>query len=285
MTSPKGWAKQAGASRRVLLVLGLGVAGLSLLFLLAVLVLTAWRVGALPSQSTTETATQLQGIIAAVNLVLVVVLAATTVYYAIQNKRMADEMRSAREFTVHPRIALDLPFLGPFYVLVRVVNVGLGPAFDVRLRLVFEATPASGRPTTEREWRTPLLAPGHHQDFDVSGPGGVPVTFTDLPKEFSRIRLIGTMSDGLGNSSSIDETMSDLADWVQRINSAEALLPIDHLEKAADSLEEIKRTVKSWSAISGGLRVRTDQDLAREMENARRRRDEMVEQDRPGTGQ
>jgi len=57
---------------------------------------------------------------------LTAVLVFVTIYYAIQNRRMAQEMRRAREALIRPKLALDFHRLGPTAMTLGVKNIGPG---------------------------------------------------------------------------------------------------------------------------------------------------------------
>jgi len=73
-----------------------------------------------------------------------------TIYYAIQNRRMAQEMRRAREALIRPKLALDFHRLGPTAMTLGVKNIGPGPAFAIDIKMVYEPITGTRCPRRDR---------------------------------------------------------------------------------------------------------------------------------------
>ena len=146
---------------------------------------------------------------------LTLALVAVTTYYAVQNRRMVKELSKTRELSVLPKLALEFLRLGPTAMDVLVKNVGLGPALEIDVRLIFEPLPNSETPVEtpveDCRWRRNILAPGEQKDFFP--PGDLNDNLNRLPREYKEIRLIGTMKDATGKTHVIDEAFSDLSGW------------------------------------------------------------------------
>jgi hypothetical protein len=91
---------------------------------------------------------------AVINAVAIVVLVAVNVYYAVQNGRVLEEMRSTRLLNVRPRLALGIHMPGPTTGFVTVTNVGSGAALDVDVNLELQAQPGAVRLSEQQRWRT-----------------------------------------------------------------------------------------------------------------------------------
>jgi hypothetical protein len=148
---------------------------------------------------------------------LTLVLVAVTCYYAVQNRRMAIEMRRGREAAVRPKLALDLHLLGPTAMTVAIKSVGSGVAFDVRVRLVF-APLAEDAPDVVQHWQHNVLPAG--DQHDLLPPGGLNDNVNGLPASFRSIRLTGTMQDANGISHTVDECIADLGQWRKALGEA-----------------------------------------------------------------
>lgn len=69
----------------------------------------------------------------AITLGATVVLVIVTGYYALQNKRMADEMESNRRYQFRPALKIERTYLSLGSQLdVKISNIGLGPAKNIR---------------------------------------------------------------------------------------------------------------------------------------------------------
>jgi hypothetical protein len=151
-------------------------------------------------------------VLAIINAVAIVVLVAVTGYYAWQNRRMVDEMRSTRLLNVRPRLALGVHMPDPLVGFITVTNVGSGAALDVDVELALEAA-AIGTPSERQRWREHLLLPLERADFVPPRPiGGMPA----LCKAFPVVTLRGAMSDALGERHPVDERIDIKAAWDAR---------------------------------------------------------------------
>lgn len=100
----------------------------------------------------------------AVTALLTFALVAVTVYYAVQNRRMANEMARARGQAILPKLALDFHRLGPTAMTVAIRNVGPGAAFEIAVRLSFIPV-ADGTAPEERELRLAVLSSDDQRDY------------------------------------------------------------------------------------------------------------------------
>ncbi len=93
---------------------------------------------------------------------LTAVLVGATIYYAFQTHKTVEEMKRARAAQVLPRLVPTFAKLPAANVLLRVVNVGSGPAFNVDVELVLEPF---GDPI---RYVSPVMAPGEFQDWTAA---------------------------------------------------------------------------------------------------------------------
>lgn len=66
-----------------------------------------------------------------------VVLVGINAYYSWQTRQEIAEMKKARKTEFMPHIKVALAFLGPLALILRITNVGKGPAIDVKTMITF----------------------------------------------------------------------------------------------------------------------------------------------------
>lgn len=69
---------------------------------------------------------------------LTAVLVIATIYHAKQTRETVKEMKASRSVQVLPRLVPTLAKLPAAQVLLRVVNAGAGPAFNVDVQLILD---------------------------------------------------------------------------------------------------------------------------------------------------
>lgn len=177
----------------------------------------------------------------AATALLTAVLIAVTVYYAIQNKRMAVEMRrsreeaaAAREEAMKPVLGLEFHRLGPTSMTVAIRNVGPGTAFDIDVRMQFIPLSDDAQPDEQR-WRGNLLRTGEQHDF--MPPGELNNNMNTLPERYREIRLAGTVRDAEGRQHNVGASFGDLAEWREALSGARQRWVIPDAERRlADEL-------------------------------------------------
>jgi hypothetical protein len=149
---------------------------------------------------------------------LTAALVLITGYYAWQTRLMVKEMAATRAVQLLPRLALEFQSISPTKCLVRVVNVGPGPALDVALTVRFDA--GEGRESIERSWSTSVMAPGEHRDFFPPDPAQSIPDLKELAARYGRIELRGGCRDALGAEHTIRDELEDLVAWQQALHEA-----------------------------------------------------------------
>ncbi len=170
------------------------------------------------------------------NVVLAVltgVLVVVVGYYAFQTHLTVRELKAARAAQVLPRLIPALGLLGAGNTLLRVVNVGSGPALGIDL--YFSLEPGG----EERHWTTAVVAMGEHHDFvpAPNEPNGL-VGLDALTSKYELFRLRATFKDALGVTHSADESLDVRQEW-ESLKAVKRVLPPDHLEEISKSLKKI----------------------------------------------
>jgi hypothetical protein len=172
---------------------------------------------------------------------LTAVLVVVTAFYAWTNRQALREMALAREQGVLPKLAIRLDPVGPLHSKLRLVNVGLGAARDVRVVLHFDTVDDDLEGPT-RTWRTNVLAPGEFAAFnlpDVPGGGGMDNRgFVDTHR---CIRLTGDMKDVLGKEHAVNEIIEDLVGWWTVVTESHQSLPQDRLAEIAKAINRLAK--------------------------------------------
>ena len=173
--------------------------------------------------------------LAIINGIAIVVLVGITGYYALQTKRMAEEMRAARLLNLLPKLVLDVEMIGPAFGDVVVRNVGPGAAVDVDLTLMFE-----GSEPEERRWLAHVIAPGEKHEFlPADGIGSMDALVAKHPT----IALSGTLRDALGQTHTVAERINVAAAWA-RLKSAQHRWEESAERRVVRELEKIREELR-----------------------------------------
>lgn len=113
------------------------------------------------------------------------VLVAVTTVYVVLTWGMVREMRRTRESELEPHLIASLEPMGSNYGMIRVQNIGGGPALNVEIVI-------SVRPENEslrRTWRSPTAWPSQIDEFLMpsSSPSGQLPTLKQLESEYAEV--------------------------------------------------------------------------------------------------
>jgi hypothetical protein len=140
--------------------------------------------------------------------VLTGVLIAVTAWYADRTHEMVREMRAARAAQVRPKLVPTIDRLGPNALTPKVLSVGPGPAFDVKVKLTLHPDGPSA------DYVAGVVTPGRGQALLFRDPASHQVLVTiDEMSRYDRVHLTGSCKDALATSMTVDETL-DLAAYV-----------------------------------------------------------------------
>lgn len=176
---------------------------------------------------------------AVVTAAVTVVLVLATIYYAWQNRRMAQEMKKARELQVRPHLVPTLRYLGASQGFLRIVNVGPGSA--LRVDVVLRLEPG----TWERRWTGPIVVPGEAHDYRVDDESGEMLDLHTLTQRHTHFHLSGSCEDALGVTHQIEQRVEIREAW-RLAQAANEILPQDPHVQAAAALEGIKGALADW---------------------------------------
>ena len=179
--------------------------------------------------------------------VFTLALVVVTIYYALQTKRMVEEMRAtraesrlARELSVLPKLAIDLDTITGMFVGLKLTNVGQGPALEVELIVAFEPAEGSSLPRDERPWRANVLARNEWLRFvPPRSEQGKPLEVPALGRAYKEATVKGRMHDALGRQHEVEERVSDLAGLHELTTQAMVLLEKD---RVAEELRQLRKS-------------------------------------------
>lgn len=174
-------------------------------------------------------------------------LVVATVYYALQTKRMVEEMEAtrkesslARELSVLPKLAIDLATITGMFVGLKLTNVGQGPAIEVELTIAFEPVEGASRPRDERPWRVNVIARDEWLRFvPPRDERGEPLDVPALGQAYKEVSVKGRMLDALGREHEVDERVSDLAGLHELTTGAMVLVEKDRVR---EELRELRKS-------------------------------------------
>lgn len=188
----------------------------------------------------------------ATTAILTAALVIVTSYYAWMNRAMVAEMKRARDAAVLPKLALEFHRLGPTAMTLAVKSVGLGAALNVDVSVTWESVDGGSAPAFR--WRTNVLVPGEQADFLPPGDS-VGDSLNTLPANFTRVRLVGSMSDAAGNQHAVSESFEDLPEWRAVLAGAHQRWVIaDRERRAADELyKKFERPMRDLTRATDGV--------------------------------
>jgi hypothetical protein len=167
-------------------------------------------------------------------------LVCVTAYYAIQTGKTVKEMKKAREAEFLPHLKLSIVFLGPVNILIKIVNVGRGPAMNVKVKHWLE-----GLKNAERSWNVPLLMPSQYEEFRIpTGKDSYETSAKFFKKERRKLGMEAVCTDILGNQKEFKDVV-DVKEMIDSLISAGANYKEDELHRIRRELEGIKKELGS----------------------------------------
>lgn len=148
-------------------------------------------------------------VLAGVTLGLVVVtgaLARFTKHLVGEARTTRYEMEESRLLTIRPLLAFDVMVLGGRIGELFIKNVGQGPAFDVRLSILFEHQRGPDR----REWREFTMVPGESHELHL--PDLFHRDMRTCESESLAVSISGSMRDSEDLIIDIEESL-DVSEW------------------------------------------------------------------------
>ncbi|MFP3881277.1 MAG: phage holin family protein [Actinomycetota bacterium] len=231
------------------LVTWLGAAGT----LLAVVVISVWVSGGI-SVSLTPTE-WLAAALVLVNLIL----AGITFYYARQAKSTADytwqlaqrtgdmaeatqstvqEMRESRQLSIRPKLALNVHMIDPDFGVITVTNIGQGTALDVKAKL--ELTFKDGASQTRDLLVKTFLSNERHQYLPKHPGKKEPLEMEDFALTTTSVRLSGVMKDVYDDEYEVADDLDVWEVW-SLMTRAERRITEDPLRTTSRELEAIRK--------------------------------------------
>lgn len=175
-----------------------------------------------------------------VNVGLVAVLVAATIFYARRTHDMVGEMREGRKNQLLPKLKLGLRHIGPSHTDVKIINVGPGPATDIEFELWF------GQDTeNKRQWTVPLMVSGEDiLHFFPDLPKGGAATNVQFAELYKTISLKARYSDIFHQKHEIMDTLDFATYWNQVIASGQ-LVKVDNVEEIRRQTEKISKHLET----------------------------------------
>ena len=172
-------------------------------------------------------------------ILLTVILACITAYYAWQTKRSVMALEESTKAQFKPFIKASLSMIGPVALDLMVVNIGKGSAVDVSIRFhVIEI------PNSERQWTQELMLPDAHQKFFI--PTGQ--TQTQLQTEFfennqTTLEFEWECKDILGKRH-FGNKQIDITEFVRQMNRTQAMYEENFEDEVSRATKEISDNIR-----------------------------------------
>lgn len=204
-----------------------------------------------------------------------------TVVYALLTATLVRETRQMREAQTEPRIEVAIAPKEEYVniVTLRVKNIGLGPAYDVRFDLRGEEDSDGEKELIADFSKTQFLRRG----LRYLGPGQeLRSSYTQMTKNFE-VKIRSRITVSVSYQSATEKQYSEeVPIWFEELEGY-GRIGTPHLYSIAKSLEKIERNVDHLS--SGFRRLRVDvfseQDRERESAQWERTQEELLKEPSP----
>lgn len=170
-----------------------------------------------------------------------VVLAGVTIWYAYSTNEILKEQRVARKATVIPKVLGKLEFLAPTFLVLRIENVGKGPAINAFVE--FKVLPGEGK----HKWNNTLITPGEYSRLTLPVPREEENSNIFFEK-YDSIEFKCKYEDLYGETYN-EEYKIDLKEFNKGLRGEHTYVLWeehieDHIKKLSETLEQIKQKLK-----------------------------------------
>lgn len=169
-------------------------------------------------------------------------------------------MQAARAAQVLPRLVPTIRVFAPDYGMLRVVNVGPGPAIDVDAELRLEPGEWAKR------WTASVIVSGQHEDFypHADGESSKPILrLTPMAETYQHFRIVGSCKDTTGTRHEVDERF-DMREWWTFTTESGHAFEEDWAKKSAGQLEKIAKELHRWNSDRSHDRANAAHRMARQ---------------------
>lgn len=187
-----------------------------------------------------------------VSVFVTVILVVINICYAWQTRQTIVEMERARKAEFLPYIKTRLDFLGPKFLILRMTNVGKGPAMDIDATVSFS-------PSNEvRYWKQNMMSPDEFHRILL--PDG---NIDTVCEKAQKITMKGNYRDILGQAFYIDEEINT-REFIGEIQQLPQLIEPDLGRLVSDIKDELRSLTSEMrhirQAISSERRNRRPKD-------------------------
>jgi hypothetical protein len=181
-----------------------------------------------------------------INVFLVLALVGITAFYAWRTHNMVQEMRKTRHSQLMPKLKLGILHLGPTFSVIRISNVGSGPALNVQLKLWFGA-----KRDNQNYYTSPVMTVGEDVQFLFpKKPDGNYPNSDEFAEIWQTITMKARYFDALDKEYKIEETLNFKEYW-EKTKSAGVRVQEDNLKEIEKNTKEIADQIKD---ISGSIK-------------------------------
>lgn len=195
--------------------------------------------------------------LATISLVIV------TAYYAWHTRQTVQQMKKATEASFLPHLKLSIVPFGPVAILMKIANVGRGPALNVSVSFKIRQMPE-----TERSWETSLLSPGDSQRFAIPvGKDKYESSMNYFRDRDADIDMKAKYKDIFKNPHEVEDSVN-LKEYVQQFQRVSAMLEEDESTKIRREMEKTRKALEHFE--SRGLRIITKEEEKEERERLKK---------------
>jgi hypothetical protein len=167
-------------------------------------------------------------------VVVTAVLVGVTGFYAWQTKKTVESLEKSTRYQFYPFLKAYLGMKGPTHLELIIMNVGKGPAKDVEVEFLVEASP-----NTRKKWRHQLLMPDDFQKFLVpKNESEVETEIAYFENNQTTLRIKTSYSDLLNNPLSNEQTI-DVTSYVKQFKNIFSVFREEPIENIARSIKGI----------------------------------------------
>jgi uncharacterized membrane protein (DUF485 family) len=131
------------------------------------------------------------------SVLVTIVLVVINAVYVWQTRQTIKEMEKSRKTEFVPHIRVDINWLGPVFLVLRITNFGKGPATNIRAEIIF-------LPLNEKKtWEQAIMSPS--ESIRIFLPEG---QMEKVCEKSEKITVKGEYKDLFGQTFKIDETLN-----------------------------------------------------------------------------
>jgi len=196
-----------------------------------------------------------------------IALVCITAYYAKQTKKTVGALDFSAKLSVQPQLVCSMFPFSLCNILLRVSNIGNGPAKDIRLNWRIESLPNS-----QINWNSSILIANEKQEFFIqTNRGHIETSMAYFQNNQTNLIIEGEYVDILGERFSVNDTIN-ATEFCTGLRQIAQRWEEDPMIRIARSLEDIKREMDRRRITERALQEREQIRPKKRVTKPRRKR-------------